>query len=77
MIPRRLHRIWLGPYRMPAAYVAHAQQWEALGWPVHDWSALDLGTLPFSESTRKVLEDIQRRGANARGAIDAERCSDD
>jgi len=70
MIPRRVHRIWIGPHRMPAEYVAHATQWEALGYPVHDWSLLELRKLPISDATAAVLTDIQAAGTNAGGGIE-------
>lgn len=65
-----MHRIWIGPHRIPPAYVAHAVQWEALGYPVHDWSLLELRKLPVSEATAVVIADIEERGANAGGGID-------
>lgn len=71
MIPRRVHRIWLGPYRCPEIYLGYARQWEALGWPVVDWSWPELVKLPMSDATREVLADIEERGACAGGGIDA------
>jgi mannosyltransferase OCH1-like enzyme len=70
MIPRRIHRIWLGPARMPEVYVAHARQWEALGWPVLDWSWHQLKHLPMSDETRAVLADLEENGANGGGGIE-------
>lgn len=67
MIPRRLHRIWLGPWRMPEEYVAHARTWESLGWTVHDWTAQDLPRLPISDETRAALADIEANGTSAGG----------
>jgi mannosyltransferase OCH1-like enzyme len=69
MIPRRVHRIWLGPYRMPEQYVAHARQWEALGWPVLDWSWPELKNLPLSDETRAVLADLEEKGASEGGGL--------
>lgn len=71
VIPRRVHRIWIGPARMPALYVAHGRQWEAFGWPVLDWCLDDLLMLPLSDDTRAVLADIEERGAVAGGGIPA------
>ena len=71
MIPRRVHRIWLGPHRMPAEYVANAVAWEALGYPVHDWCEAELKALPLSDATRAVLDDIEHHGAVAGGGIES------
>lgn len=69
MIPRRVHRIWLGPHRMPAEYVANAAAWEALGYPVHDWCWQELDKLPMADATRQVLADIEKHGAVSGGGI--------
>ena len=71
MIPRRVHRIWIGPHRMPEEYVAHGRQWALLGWSVIDWSEAQLAKVPVSDATRAVLDDIAERGTNAGGGIES------
>lgn len=69
MIPKRLHRIWIGPYRMPAEYVANGQAWANFGWAVLDWSLDQLRQVPVSDETRAVLDEIEAKGANPGGGL--------
>lgn len=71
MIPKRVHRIWLGPHRMPADYVAYGQAWRQLGYAVHDWTEHDLAKVPVSSATQTVINDVIANGTNAGGGIDA------
>ena len=63
---RVVHRMWLGPYRMPAEYVDYAQQWTALNpeWEVRDWT---LDELMETVINREVVEDLFRRDAGREG----------
>lgn len=44
MIPRILHRIWLGDNPVPADYARFWDEWQALhpGWEFHTWTAADI-----------------------------------
>lgn len=54
---------------MPEQYVAHARQWEALGWPVTDWTRPEIDKLPMSDATRAMLADLEHNGANSGGGL--------
>lgn len=47
MIPKLIHRIWLGPASMPAEYEGYGRAWEELhpGWQVRTWTEDDLPPL--------------------------------
>lgn len=47
MIPKIIHRVWLGPARMPDDYVAYGESWKRLhpGWDVRTWTEADLPRL--------------------------------
>lgn len=47
MIPKIVHRIWLGPARMPDEYQAYGRKWQELhpDWEVRTWSESDLPIL--------------------------------
>lgn len=51
MIPKIIHRIWLGPAEMPAAYRAFGDAWKRLhpGWEVRTWTEPDLPELENAE----------------------------
>jgi inositol phosphorylceramide mannosyltransferase catalytic subunit len=38
VIPRVVHRLWLGPEPMPARYHDYADRWRELGYEVRDWT---------------------------------------
>lgn len=42
MIPKLVHRLWLGGHPMPEPYRRYRKQWEALGYIVCDWLDDDL-----------------------------------
>lgn len=47
MIPKLIHRIWLGPATMPAEYRAYGEAWQRLhpDWEVRTWTEPDLPVL--------------------------------
>jgi len=61
-----IHRMWLGPYAMPAEYEFYAQRWRALnpGWVVKDWTLDELLDNPINGD---VIEDLFRRDAGREG----------
>lgn len=60
MIPRVIHRLWLGPRPMPARFREYGRAWAELnpGWTVHDWSWHDL---PEDLANQDVMDDIRAR----------------
>lgn len=61
-----IHRMWLGPYRMPEEYVTYGQMWAELnpGWEVREWS---LDELMESVINRDVVEDLFSRDGGRDG----------
>lgn len=67
MIPSVVHRIWLGPFRMPDDYVAYGEAWERLGYEVRLWTDDDLPDI----INRDVWDRVEREGVNTGGGIPA------
>jgi hypothetical protein len=64
MIPRLIHRLWLGPKPMPERYVEYGQQWADMnpGWTVTDWNQ---DTLPVDWlRNANVWDRIETEGVN-------------
>lgn len=63
LVPRIVHRIWLGPDPLPAEFVAYGESWSRLnpGWEVRLWT----------EET--IPEDLRRPEARERLRVPAER----
>lgn len=61
-----IHRMWLGPYRMPPEYEEYRERWASLnpGWTVKDWT---LDELMETVINREVVEDLFRRDAGREG----------
>lgn len=59
VIPRVLHRIWLGPLAQPRGYAAFEAEWRRLHppprWRVVTWRDSDLAGLPLSKVGRSLL----------------------
>lgn len=65
MIPRLIHRLWLGPKEMPDRYKEYGSRWAELnpGWKVIDW---DQDTLPIDQlRNRNVWDLIEKNGVNS------------
>lgn len=65
MIPRLIHRLWLGPKEMPERYVQYGQRWAELnpGWTVVEW---DQESLPSDWLRNADIWDlIAERGVNS------------
>lgn len=45
MIPKTVHRCWLGPHSMPAEYRAYADSWRDHGFDVIEWTEANLPDL--------------------------------
>ena len=60
MIPRLMHRMWLGPAPMPQRFREYGRLWEELnpGWSLTDWS---WHNLPEDLFNSDILDDISRR----------------
>ena len=60
MIPKVIHRLWLGPRPMPERFRFYGREWERLnpGWTCHDWSWHDL---PEDLANGDILDDIWAR----------------
>ena len=71
LIPRVVHRIWIGPHRMPAEYVAFGRLWESFGWVVHDWDETQLANVPVSDATGEVLASIAEQGVSVGGGLES------
>ena len=81
MIPRLLHRIWLGDHPRPAVYDDYWRQWAALhpGWDLHIWTERNMPPLrnqaeyDYCEYTASagILIDHQRAVAVQRADIAA------
>ncbi len=72
MIPKLIHRLWLGPKEMPERYREYGAQWEALnpGWRLIDW---DQSSLPAEWLRNKRVWDlIAENGVNSGAAMPAD-----
>lgn len=63
LIPKQVHRLWLGDKKMPKEYVAYGDSWRDHGYEVKDWSEADLGPL----HNQAVWDEIGRVGVNVGG----------
>lgn len=61
---RKIHRLWGGPYEMPADYKAFAERWEALnlGWEVKDWHPSQIDS-----RNGRIIDDLHARDAGRNG----------
>lgn len=63
MIPRQVHRLWLGPDPMPDEYVAYGRTWKAHGYELWDWTE---ETMP-PPINRRTYDAIARTPVNVGG----------
>jgi mannosyltransferase OCH1-like enzyme len=64
LIPKHVHRIWLGPHPMPGPYIEYGQSWERHGWTVYDWRDDNL-----PEIINRDVWDAIGNGVNVGGGI--------
>lgn len=64
MIPKKIHRIWLGPKKMPPRYVKYGERWQELhpDWDIHDWTKEEIEDLPLRN---RDVWDALAEGANS------------
>jgi len=63
LIPKVVHRLWLGTKKMPAEYKAYGKSWEKHGYEVHTWTEADLGPL----INQDIWDEIEAVGVNVGG----------
>jgi len=68
LIPRVVHRLWLGDKKMPDRYREYADRWREFGYEVIDWNE---STLHAPLINQDVWDAIPQRGVNVGGGIEA------
>jgi mannosyltransferase OCH1-like enzyme len=66
MIPRTVHRLWLGDKKMPERYKDYARAWRSFGYEVIDWTE---ATLHAPLINADVWDIIPTDGVNVGGGI--------
>jgi len=66
LIPRTVHRLWLGDKKMPQRYIDYGYAWQSFGYTVIDWCE---STLHAPLINQDVWDAIAERGVNVGGGI--------